>query len=205
MKQAVAGIVGPLLLGYGSGISLSAGFGPFGFSVLLDGLYQSFSIPFWISQTLITLTCYLIAWFWGRIPLGIGTVSTLLLIGPAISIGAAMTPESLPLLGNLIAFFVGLVLFSFGISLSAAANMGPDAITALSLAAEKVNSISIPLTSFLWNSIAICIGYLLGGNVGIASILGLWLTPLLIKAFLPRLRALMLPTNYKLKRAQVRN
>lgn len=202
MKQVVAGIVGPLLLGYGSGVSLSAGFGPFGFSVLLDGLYQSFSIPFWVSQTIITISCYLIAWFWGRIPLGIGTISTLLLIGPAISIGAEMTPENLPLLGNLVAFFVGLVMFSFGISLSAAANMGPDAITALSLAAEKVNSLSIPLTSFLWNLMAIAVGFFLGGNVGVATILGLWLSPFLINFFLPRLRALIYPKDYRLKPAR---
>lgn len=186
--RLLAGMSGPLLLGVGSGISVSAGFGAFGFSVLLDGIYTSSALPLWVSQVLITLLFYALAGAWAGIPLGAGTLPSLLLIGPAISFGATMTPESLGFAGNLLAFVVGLVLFALGISLAAAAKLGPDGITALSLAAEKRFKLAIPHANFLLNFTAIAIGIYLGGRSGPATLVGLLIVPVLIKNMLPPLR-----------------
>lgn len=187
--RVFAGLVGPVFLGLGSGISVSAGFGSFGFSVLLDGVNQGFHIPLWISQVLITLGCYLIAWKLAGIPLGMGTFPALLLIGPMISFGATITPETFQFLGNFFAFVCGLALFSLGISLSAAAALGPDGVTALSLAAEKRLNWPIPSATLLWNAMAITAGVAMGGNFGVATFVGLFGAPLLIRAMLPTLRA----------------
>ncbi len=187
-SRMIAGFSGPLLLGVGSGISVSAGFGPLGFSVLLHGLYESFGAPLWLSQLLLTVLFYLIAWKWAKIPLGMGTLPTLLLIGPAISLGATLTPITLPMAGHALAFASGLALFALGISLSAAASLGPDGVTALSLAAEKRHGLPIPKANFLWNGTAICIGILLGGHYGPATVIGLFSVPLLIQWLLPWLR-----------------
>ncbi|MFK7893327.1 MAG: hypothetical protein AB8B63_21105 [Granulosicoccus sp.] len=189
--RVIAGLSGPLLLGLGSGISVSAGFGAFGFSVLLDGINQTLHLPLWLSQVLITLACYVIAWKWAGIPLGFGTLPALFLIGPAISFGASMTPDTFHFLGNVLAFVWGLSLFSLGISLSAAAALGPDGITALSLAAEKQLGWPISSATFLWNLTAIACGTALGGNCGIASIAGLFFAPVLIHMLVFRLRAMM--------------
>lgn len=183
-----AGISGPLLLGLGSGISVSAGFGSFGFAVLLDGIEHLFSIPLWLSQVVMTLLFFAIGWNWGRIPLGMGTLPALLLVGPAISLGASVTPLELSLMWHIIAFVSGLFLFAFGIALSAAAALGPDGVTALSLAAEKRWHWPVSRANFIWNLSAITIGMLLGGNLGPATVIGLFLTPVLIHYFLPRLR-----------------
>jgi uncharacterized membrane protein YczE len=186
--RVIAGLLGPLLLGLGSGISVSAGFGSLGFSVLLDGINQSLHLPLWLSQILITLACYFLAWRWAGIPLGIGTLPALLLIGPAISVGALITPDTFQFTGNLLAFICGLFFFSFGISLSAAAALGPDGITALSLAAEKKLRWAIPKATFLWNLTAIAGGIALGGNCGIATLAGLCFAPMLIHVFVVPLR-----------------
>lgn len=187
----MAGFFGPILLGLGQGISVSAGFGSFGFSVLLDGLYASFHTPFWFSQLVLTLCLFLLAWQWARIPLGLGSIPTLLLIGPAISLGATLTPQDFLFVGNLAAFITGLLFFSLGISLAAAAALGPDGVTALSLAAEKRIQWSVPRSTFMWNGMAITIGTGLGGNLGIASLAGLVCVPVLIHWMLPHLRLLM--------------
>ncbi|ASJ76353.1 YczE/YyaS/YitT family protein [Granulosicoccus antarcticus] len=187
-SRMIAGFLGPLLLGVGSGISVSAGFGPLGFSVLLNGLYESFGVSLWLSQLLLTLLFYLIAWKWAKIPLGMGTLPTLLLIGPAISLGATLTPVTLPVAGHVLAFAAGLSLFALGISLAAAAALGPDGVTALSLAAEKRHALPVPKANFLWNSAAICVGILLGGHYGPATVIGLFAVPLLIQWLLPWLR-----------------
>lgn len=187
--RLIAGLSGPVLLGFGSGISITAGFGSFGFSVLLDGLHQLTSMPLWLSQFIITVVFYFIAWFWGKIPLGIGTLPSLLLIGPAISLGATITPDSISIAGNLVAFTVGLVFFALGISLAAAAALGPDGITAVSLAAEKKNAIPVSRSNFVLNLAAIALGVSLGGNFGVATVVGLFVVPILIGQFLPVIRA----------------
>ncbi|MFK7993295.1 MAG: hypothetical protein AB8B87_04095 [Granulosicoccus sp.] len=186
-----AGLAGPLLLGLGSGISISAGFGSFGFSVLLDGLHHVLAAPLWFSQMFLTIALFSISWQWGSIRLGIGTLPALLLVGPAISLGATFTPEVLPFAWHAVAFVVGLFMFAFGISLSAAAALGPDGVTALSLAAEKRWHWPIPKANFIWNFTAIAIGVMLGGNLGPATIIGLFVTPVLIRFFLPVLRKRM--------------
>lgn len=187
-SRLLAGLTGPILLGVGSGISISAGFGSFGFSVFLDGLNSALSAPLWLSQVIMTLLFFFIAWKWGGIRLGPGTLPALLLVGPAISLGASLTPESSSLLWHTAAFFSGLFLFAFGISLSAAAALGPDGVTALSLAAEKQWQWSVPKANLVWNFSAIACGASLGGNVGPATLVGLLLTPMIIRFFLPRLR-----------------
>lgn len=187
-SRMIAGLLGPLLLGVGSGISVSAGFGPLGFSVLLDGLHESIGAPLWLSQLLLTVLFFFIAWKWAKIPLGMGTLPALLLIGPAISLGATLTPVSLSLVGHTLAFASGLILFALGISLAAAAKLGPDGVTALSLAAEKRHGFAIAKANFLWNGLAICIGITLGGHYGAATAIGLFAVPLLIQLFLPWLR-----------------
>ena len=153
-SRMIAGFLWLLLLGVGSGISVSAGFGPLGFSVLLHGLNETFGAPLWLSQLLLTVLFYLIAWKWAKIALGMGTLPTLLLIGPAISLGATLMPITLPMAGHALAFASGLTLFALGISLSAAASLEPDGVTALSLAAEKRHALSIPKANFLWNSLS---------------------------------------------------
>lgn len=190
-RRMISGFAGPILLGLGSGISVQAGFGSFGFTVLLDGLHQRFGLPLWFSQTAFTLVFYGIAWQWARIPLGLGTVSTLLLIGPAISLGASVTPETAHLIGNGIAFACGLMMFAFGISLSAAAALGPDGVTALSLAAEKRLHCPVPRSNLLANAAAITAGTTLGGNPGPATLLALLGVPVLIRLLLPDLRRCM--------------
>ena len=187
-SRMIAGMTGPLLLGVGSGISISAGFGSFGFSVLLDGLHHIVDAPLWFSQVVMTLLFFWIAWRYARIPLGMGTLPALLLVGPAISLGATVTPADLPLAAHVLAFLVGLFMFALGISLSAAAALGPDGVTALSLAAEKRWQWPVPRANFIWNLSAITLGLLLGGNAGPATIVGLFATPMLIRFLLPRLR-----------------
>lgn len=188
-SRMLAGFAGPLLLGIGSGVSVSAGFGSFGFAVLLDGLHTSFGVPLWASQVAVTILFYLIAWVWAKIPLGMGTLPTLFLIGPVISLGATFTPEALPFAGHLLAFAMGLFLFAVGISLSAAAALGPDGVTALSLAAEKRHGMPVPKATFVWNASAIVLGISLGGSYGVATFIGLATVPMFIQMMLPWLRA----------------
>ena len=187
-SRMLAGVSGPVLLGIGSGISISAGYGSFGFSVLLDGLRLAYMAPLWFSQAIITLLFFWIGWGLARIPLSMGTLPALLLVGPTISLGATMTPSDLAFDIQMAVLLLGLFTFSLGISLSAAAALGPDGVTAVALAAEKRWRCPVPRANFMLNFIAICIGVALGGKLGIATFIGLFTTPVLISYLLPRLR-----------------
>jgi len=191
-RRIVGGCAGPLMHGIGAGISTSAGFGSFGAIVMIDGIHDTYQLPLWLSQWMVASSCFLIAWCWARIPLGVGTLPVLLLIGPALSFGATIAPQELGFIGNLIAFIVGTMVFSFGVALTAAAALGPDGQTALSLAAERANNWKIPHSSLFFAVITICIGIVLGGNFGVASIVNLMLVPVLLHYFIPPLRRYLL-------------
>lgn len=75
-RQMIAGALGPVLLGLGSGVSISAGFGSFGFSVFLDGVNQTAHVPLWLSQVIMTMIFFTLPgcgpefrWGWARLPL----------------------------------------------------------------------------------------------------------------------------------------
>lgn len=127
----------------------------------------------------------------GASTIGSWHVNSLLLIGPVISFGAAIAPDNLSFSGNLFAFVIGLVTFAGGISLAAAAALGPDGITALSLAAERRHRWPVPRATFLWDMTAIIAGIILGGNMGVATVIGLITVPMLIHLFLPRIRKIL--------------
>lgn len=190
-RRILAGALGPVLLGLGQGISISTGYGSFGYSVLLDGIGKTFLVPFWLSHTVVTVACYLLAWFWGRVPLGLGTLAALLLIGPAISFGSGIVPEGLSLASNVAVFAFGLLLVTFGIALAASAALGPDGFSSLSLAAERVNHWAFAAATLLWELTAIAAGFILGGSVGIATAVGLLIVPLLLHLFIPPLRRVL--------------
>ena len=190
-RRILAGAVGPVLLGLGQGISISTGYGYFGFSVLLDGLNKTFLVPFWLSYTVITISCYLLAWLWGRVPLGLGTVAALLLVGPAISFGSQIVPDNLSTAVSILTFSLGLFLFTLGIAFAASAALGPDGLSSLSLAAERAHHWAFSLATLLWDITAIAAGVILGGSIGMATAIGLLIVPILLHLFIPPLRRLL--------------
>lgn len=188
LRRMIAGCLGPLLIGCGTGFSASAGFGAFGITVLLDGIHQTYAISFWASQLALSIFCYAFAWKWAGIPLGLGTIPSVLLIGPAMSLAATMAPQNLSFTGNSAAFILGTLVLGFGIALSAAAALGPDARTAILLAAEKKHRWPIPRSSLFFNFSTILIGIVLNGNFGVATVLNLMLIPPLLARLVPALR-----------------
>ena len=88
-----AGAVGPILLGLGLGVATSAGFGSFGAALLLESLSSAFVVPFWLVLPVLTVSFSLVAWLWGRVPFGLGTLATVLLVVPAMSVGAGLKIE----------------------------------------------------------------------------------------------------------------
>lgn len=185
-------VVAPVLIGLGLGVATSAGFGSFGFALLLESLNKALFVPFWIVLTIVTASCCVLAWLWGRVPFGLGTLVALLVIGPAISVGVGFAPVDPTITDNIIALFLGLILFAGGISLAAASALGPDGVTALSLAAERMHQLPVFLSIVLWDLTAIAAGVILGGSIGIATVVGLIAVPFLIRLFLPAFRRVLI-------------
>jgi len=188
IRRIFASAIAPILFGLGLGVATSAGFGSFGFAVFLEGMSNVLFAPLWLLLPVVTINCCVLAWFWGRVTLGVGTIMALLLTVPAIGVGATVAPNDATFMGNIIALLLGLILFAGGISLAAAAASGPDGMTALSLAAERVHNWPVALTIVLWDITAIGAGVILGGSAGIATVIGLVAVPLLIHLSLPAFR-----------------
>jgi len=104
------------------------------------------------------------------------------------SFGAGIVPDGLSFSANIGVFALGLFLFAFGMALAASAALGPDGMTSLSLAAERVNRWTVPLATLLWDITAIAAGIIMGGSTGVATAIGLLGVPFLLQLFIPPLR-----------------
>ncbi len=187
-KRIFTGLVAPVMVGLGLGVATSAGFGSFGFALLLESLIQALPVPFWLLLPIVTMSCCMLAWVWGRVPFGLGTLAALLLMAPTFSVGVGFDPMGPAITGSIIAILLGVILFSGGISLAAASALGPDGITALSLAAERMHRWPVFLSIVLWDLTAIAAGVIMGGSIGIATVIGLIAVPFLVHFFLPAFR-----------------
>ncbi len=190
-RRVITGCTGPLVLGLGAGLSTTTDLGAFGVTVFVDGMFSTYAMPYWVTQIVLTICCYLTAWRWAQIPLGAGTLPSLLLIGPAVSLGASLTPQDLTFAGDILVFLIATMVLAFGVAMSSSAALGPDGLTALSLSAEKKNLWSIPLAAFFFNLTFISVGIALGGSFGVATILNLLLLPVLLRLFIPPMRRLL--------------
>jgi len=187
-RRVVAGCAGPMLHGIGAGITTSSGLGSMGAIVMIDGIHQTYQLPLFASQWIVASSSFLIAWWWARIPLGVGTLPVIFVLGPALSLGSTLAPENMDFFGDLIACLVGTLVFAAGVAITAAAALGPDGQTALALAAEKKNNWPIPHSNLFFALTTIGVGVVLGGNFGLATLLNLMIVPVLLYFLIPPFR-----------------
>ncbi len=189
--RLIVGSISPCLIGLGVGISIPLQLGSFTFGAFFEGLLETFGIALWLSNLLLAFSLYFLAWFIGRIMLGVGTLPTIFLISPAIEIGAAIVPEDTPIVARLIILSISLAIFGLGILLSAAAALGPEPVSALCLAFESRYGWSISRSIFAMNLAATTLGFLLGGTIMAATVVSLFTPALFLALGLTKTRALL--------------
>jgi uncharacterized protein len=160
--------VGCVVLGVGVALLLVADLGSDGFSTLVNGLAIATGLPFFVCNTIVSAAFLLLAALRRVIP-GIGTLVQVLVVGVTVSVIFEFfaTPEGLPSRIGLV--LLAMPVLAVGIASYLGANLGAGPIEAAALAWD-------PPVPFRWSYSAVqllgaFVGWLLGGTVGLTTII----------------------------------
>ncbi len=166
LPRLLAGLV---LCGVAFSLILAAGLGLDPWNVLHEGLADRVDLPIGLVTTLLGFVV-LLAWIPLRERVGIGTVSNALLIGTVIDLVLPILPDTDALPTRVALLVGGLALVGPGIGLYIGARLGPgprDGImTGLAQRGPSIRSVRTGI-----ELVALALGWLLGGTVGVGTLL----------------------------------
>lgn len=149
-------------------IQSNIGNGPW--SVLAQGISQSFDITLGWS-TFIISGVVLLAWIpMGEKP-GFGTISNLIIIAIAIQIGVTFIPMQSNFFAGLALCFLGIGMIGVATSLYITCGLGPGPRDGLMTGLHKRTGVRVGRVRLGIEASAVGLGALLGGNVGLGTLL----------------------------------
>ncbi|KZM72569.1 YczE/YyaS/YitT family protein [Nocardia terpenica] len=175
------------LLGYGASVMVlvSSGLGAASWSVLTEGVSRSIGISFGTATNLIAVAV-LLAWFPMRELPGVGTLLNVVLVGVAADATASIVPRPTGLVAQAMYLILGIIGLAFfdAVYLGAQFGAGPRDGLMTGLVRLTRRPIAVVRTGI---EVAVAVtGWLLGGAVGIGTVLiALTMGPL-VGYFLPR-------------------
>lgn len=186
IERAVQLLVGLLLYGVALGLMVRGGIGVSPWDVLALGLAGQSGIGYGTITVLVSLVVMLL-WIPLRQRVGVGTVLNAFLVGPSADVTLALIPAQPSIWVGAPMFVVGLVLLAFATGLYIAASFGPGPRDGLMTGLVRVTGWRVWIVRTLIEGGVLVVGFLLGGPVGVGTVLfALGVGPL-IGWFLPRI------------------
>ncbi len=161
---------GLFLFGLGDAFVIQSNIGNAPWSVLAQGISQRLNISMgWSTFAISALV--LLAWLPLREKPGFGTLSNLIIIAIAIQTGVTIIPlQSNFILGVIFALF-GITLVGFATSLYITCGLGPGPRDGLMTAIHRRTGVRVGRVRLSIETSAVLIGALLGGRVGLGTVL----------------------------------
>ncbi|WP_168200716.1 YitT family protein [Allokutzneria sp. NRRL B-24872] len=185
--------VGLALYGASMGLMVRAGMGLDPWDVLHEGLTNRIGLSFG-TITALTGAVVLLAWLPLRQMPGIGTVANVVVIALAVDATLALLPElhGLPL--QIFAMLASVVINGFACAVYIGARLGPGPRDGLMTGITARTGWSIRLVRTGIELSVLALGWLLGGTVGIGTVVYALAMGPVVQAFLPSV-ALRAPTR----------
>jgi uncharacterized membrane protein YczE len=163
-------MLGLLIFGVGETCLIVAGLGNTPWTVLAQGLADQTPLGIGTATTVIGLLTLLL-WIPLREVPGIGTLGKAVLIGPVIDLATPLFPDD-P--GNGLSWalvLAGILLIALGSGLYLTAALGPGPRDGLMVGIHRKAGVSLRVARALIEGTVVLIGFVLGGTVGIATVL----------------------------------
>ena len=163
-------LVGLFLYGIGIALIVRAAIGVAPWDVLTQGIDKHTHLGFGLI-TVLTSGVVLLFWIPLRQKPGIGTVLNAFLVGPSADLGLWLIPEGLDLWARIPLFAVGLLVLAAATGLYIGAHYGPGPRDGLMTGLHTNTGWKIWTVRTGIEVIVLGIGWALGGNVGIGTVL----------------------------------
>jgi uncharacterized membrane protein YczE len=162
--------VGLFLYGIALALMLRGAIGVPPWEVLSQGLVKQTGLPFGVLTNIIG-ALVLLLWIPIRQKPGVGTIANVLLIGPAIEVGLLVLPVATNLVEQVLLFAGGLALLAVASGLYIGANFGPGPRDGLMTGVNRRWGVKLWKVRTAIEVSVLSIGWLLGGNGGVGTLL----------------------------------
>jgi len=162
-------VFGLLLCGTGVALMIDADLGLAPWDVLHQGISIHTGIPIGTVAILVGIVV-LLAWLPLRERYGVGTLLNVIIIGTTIDVLLAVLPDHPPMALRVTSLLVGTFLFGPGSGFYIGAGMGPGPRDGL-MTAIAARGHSIRVVRTILEVSVLAIGFVLGGSVGIGTLL----------------------------------
>ena len=163
-------LIGLFLYGMGIALIVRGEIGVAPWDVLTQGISGRTGLGFGLVTILISGVVLLI-WIPLRQKPGVGTVLNALLVGPAADVGLWLIPTGLDLWVRILLFAAGLLVLAIATGLYIGAHFGPGPRDGLMTGLHKRTGWRIWIVRTGIEVTVLSIGWVLGGNVGIGTVL----------------------------------
>ncbi|MFK0241701.1 YitT family protein [Microbacterium sp. NPDC090281] len=179
-------VLGLFLYGVALGFMVRGGIGVAPWDVLALGLAAQSGLGYGVMTVIISVVVLLL-WIPLRQRVGLGTVLNALLVGPSADLALLLIPNPASVWIGAPMFIFGLLLLAFATGLYIAADFGPGPRDGLMTGLVRRTGWAVWLVRTLIEGSVLLIGFLLGGPVGVGTVLFAFGVGPLIGWFLPRI------------------
>ena len=186
-RRATQLVVGLFLYGFAIALIVRAAIGVSPWDVLTQGIVAQTGLSFGLVTNIVG-GLVLLLWIPIRQKPGVGTVLNVLLVGPSAEFGLWLVPEQTDLVVRVALFAGGLAMLAVATGLYIGAGYGPGPRDGLMTGIHRRWGIRIWIVRTSIEVTVLAIGWVLGGNVGIGTLLFALLIGPMVGVTLPLLR-----------------
>lgn len=161
---------GLFLMGMGGAVTVQSELGNPPWTVLAQGLAMQLGIS--LGWAFFIVSCLvLLIWFPLRIVPGFGTIANTVIFAASLQLGVSYIPQQDSFLISLLMVLLGIVFVGFGTALYITCGLGPGPRDGWMIGFNQRTGVRIWIIRFSMELFALSIGYLLGGTVGLGTVL----------------------------------
>ncbi|MGO4785652.1 membrane protein YczE [Cryobacterium sp. W22_MBD10_FK3] len=169
-RRVIQLIIGLFLYGIGIALIVRGAIGVAPWDVLTQGIDVHVHLGFGVVTTIIS-GIVLLLWIPLKQRLGVGTVLNALLVGPSADVGLWLVPADLALWLRVLLFAAGLLLLAIASGIYIGAGLGPGPRDGLMTGLHARTGWPIWAVRTGIEGVVLATGWLLGGNVGLGTVL----------------------------------
>mgnify|MGYP000865727884 CR=1 FL=1 len=184
LKNVVVMLLGFLVMSLGITLIMDSQLGLFPWGVLHQGISTVIPLTFGQVTSYLGFIVLFFSVLFFKTNIGPGTILNILMVGPMIDLFDLMV--NLPNDGYVfktIFFVVGLILMSIGKALYISAKLGAGPRDGLFVGVSRVFKVEVKYVKPIIEVIVLASGYLLGGLVGIGTIITMFMSGYLVQTF----------------------